>query len=466
MEEKTNMNFADKLKDWRNRLRDRHMFTIVISSFLVIIALLGYIFKIRNDNKQALENRYNQAFYEMSSYIENIDTLLAKSLVSKDPTHGAKTMSEVWRQANLAKTNLSQLPIEQNLIAQTSKFLSQTSDFSRSLTLQTIDQKPITEEQLGQIKSLSDYANKLQTSILDLSSQLSEGRLSWNKLTNKGSKTFAKLGNNSEPNTFQEMSDSFQDYPGLIYDGPFSDHITELTPKGITGENIDQEKAKKIATDFIGSDRIKEITSISESFNSKIPCYSLSIKLKSEEEANMDISQKGGHVIWFLYNKDVKDKKLTIDDAKAHALEFLNSRGLTSMKSTYYIEENNIATLNFAYTQNDVTIYPDLIKVAIAMDNGDITGFESAGYLFSHEQRVIKTPKITNDEALTNINKGLNPEYTGLAIIPTDVKTEVLVHEFKGKVDNRDFIVYINAETGKEEDILIIINTPNGILTI
>ena len=57
------MNFANKLKDWRNRLRDRHMFTIVISSFLVILALLGYIFKIRNDNKQALENRYNQAFY-------------------------------------------------------------------------------------------------------------------------------------------------------------------------------------------------------------------------------------------------------------------------------------------------------------------------------------------------------------------------------------------------------------------
>ena len=176
------MNFIDKLKDFRNRLRDRHMFTIVISSFLVIIALTGYIFKIRNDNKQALENRYNQAFYEMSSYIENIDTLLAKSLVSKDPSHGAKTMSEVWRQANLAKTNLSELPIEQNLIAQTSKFLSQTSDFSRSITLQTIDQKPITDKQLTQIKSLADYADKLQNSMVELSSEISAGRLSWNEL--------------------------------------------------------------------------------------------------------------------------------------------------------------------------------------------------------------------------------------------------------------------------------------------
>jgi len=380
------MNFANKLKDWRNRLRDRHMFTIVISSFLVIIALLGYIFKIRNDNKQALENRYNQAFYEMASYIENIDTLLAKTLVSKDPSHGAKTMSEVWRQANLAKTNLSELPIEQNLIAKTSKFLSQTSDFSRSLTLQTIDQTPITDDQMTQIKSLTDYADKLQNSMVELSSEISAGRLSWNEITKKGSATFASLENNAEPNAFSQMSDNFQDYPGLIYDGPFSDHITDLAPKGITGENIDQEKAKQIARDFIGSDRVQEITLVSESFNSQIPCYSLCVKLKTGEEANIDISQKGGHVIWFLYNKDVSDKKLTIDEAKAKALEFLNSRGFTSMQSTYYIDENNIATINFAYTQESVTIYPDLIKVSVAMDNATLPDLNLPD-IFSHTKK-------------------------------------------------------------------------------
>ena len=39
------------------------------------------------------------------------------------------------------------------------------------------------------------------------------------------------------------------------------------------------------------------------------------------------------------------------------------------------------------------------------------------------------------------------------------------IYEFKGKVDDTDFLVYINAETGKEEDILVIVNTPNGTLT-
>jgi len=52
-----------------------------------------------------------------------------------------------------------------------------------------------------------------------------------------------------------------------------------------------------------------------------------------------------------------------------------------------------------------------------------------------------------------------------LAIIPTEWKTEILCYEFKGKIDDTDFLVYINAETGREENILVIIDTPNGILT-
>ena len=39
------------------------------------------------------------------------------------------------------------------------------------------------------------------------------------------------------------------------------------------------------------------------------------------------------------------------------------------------------------------------------------------------------------------------------------------VGNLKEKVDDTDFLVYINAETGKEEDILVIVNTPNGTLT-
>ena len=43
----------------------------------------------------------------------------------------------------------------------------------------------------------------------------------------------------------------------------------------------------------------------------------------------------------------------------------------------------------------------------------------------------------------------------------------VLINDilFKGKVEDNEFLVYINAQTGKEEDILLIVNTPDGTLT-
>ena len=80
-------------------------------------------------------------------------------------------------------------------------------------------------------------------------------------------------------------------------------------------------------------------------------------------------------------------------------------------------------------------------------------------------ERKLKEPKVSVEEAKKSLNKDLIIESENLAMIPTEWKTEVLCWEFEGNVDGLDFIVYVNAETGKEEDILIITNTPNGTLT-
>ena len=73
---------------------------------------------------------------------------------------------------------------------------------------------------------------------------------------------------------------------------------------------------------------------------------------------------------------------------------------------------------------------------------------------------------LTKEQAKEKLNKNLNIQSEMLAIIPTEWKTERLCYEFKGKVENTDYLVYINAETGAEEEILIITNTPNGQLTM
>jgi len=83
------------------------------------------------------------------------------------------------------------------------------------------------------------------------------------------------------------------------------------------------------------------------------------------------------------------------------------------------------------------------------------------GYLNCHEERNIQKSKITEAKAKEKLNSRIEINSQNLAIIPTEFGTEILCWEFKGKAGDNEFLVYINAENGKEEDILMIVNTPN-----
>ena len=144
----------------------------------------------------------------------------------------------------------------------------------------------------------------------------------------------------------------------------------------------------------------------------------------------------------------------------------MDKKSFKNMREAYYIKEGNIVTVNYAYEQNGTIIYPDLIKVKIALDNGDILGIETTGYLNSHTERKLEEAKITLEEAKEKINDKLKITSERKAIIPTKWKTEILCYEFQGKVDDKEFLVYVNVKTGKEENILVILETPGGTLTM
>ena len=144
----------------------------------------------------------------------------------------------------------------------------------------------------------------------------------------------------------------------------------------------------------------------------------------------------------------------------------MTSKGFPNMKETYYLKQEGIVTINYAYSQDGVIMYPDLIKVKVALDNGEVLGIETSGYLNNHEERNLPEIKISKEEAKNTLNKDLQIESEGLAMIPTEWQSEIYCYEFKGKVDDSEFLVYINCENGREEDILVIKDTPNGTLTM
>lgn len=464
------MNIREKLLDFKRRLSDRKMYSIVIV-VIAAVAMWGfYQYKHAANLRQELDNQYNRAFYEMTGYVNNVEVLLIKSLIANTPEKTAATMQEAWRQANMAQTNLGQLPVSPHALANTSKFLTQVGDLAYSLNNQNMTGKNLTDEQYKLIEQLHGFSVSLEQSLNDLQNQISSGRIKWGELANKGTPLFQKTSENMPKAQFENIDKTFQNYPTLIYDGPFSDHMSEKEPKGLTGNEINSEEAKQKVTEFFGKDKVKAVEDVGRNDEIPIKTYSYRVKFNNAPEdqtATVDVTQKGGHILWMLYNRPVTaEEKINIDQAKELGKKFLDEHGFKNMADTYYLKEDNTAIINYAYKQGEVVMYPDLIKVKIALDNGEVLGFESKGYLSSHSERNLPAPKVTMEQARALITSKMNVLSAGLAVIPTNYKTELFTYEFKGKLNDRDFLVYINAENGKEENILMIMDTPNGILTM
>ncbi|MEG1141418.1 MAG: germination protein YpeB [Clostridia bacterium] len=199
---------------------------------------------------------------------------------------------------------------------------------------------------------------------------------------------------------------------------------------------------------------------ISES-NNKIDLLDYRINDK-----NISLTKDSGMLYLLVYNRKVQDKKIDFNEANIKAKEFLKLNNITNVTDRYYIIKDNEITINYAAVQNNVILYPDLIKVKVALDNGEILSYEALGYTYNHSNRENIIPKKSLNEAKKILNKNLTVISNDLCLIPTDSKKEILCYEFKCKKDNKEYLVYINANTLLEEKILTVINSEDGTLTI
>lgn len=444
-------NMKTKLTDWKNRLKDRHMLSISIVFLLLVIALITLFVYTLNKNQEfrmASENIYNMSFYELVNSIDEVETYLAKASITSTNEHAAKTLSSIWNKANLAGVYLAQIPIKTEGLSNTEKFLNQVSDYSYSLSMKAISGENLSDEDLKNIEDLHNYAVDLKNTLNQLEYEINDGTLAWGELTKEGSKAFAQQVSSSTSDSFNNIEGSFSEYTGLIYDGAFSEHMVSGEKKGLTGDNIDENKAKEIVKSFTGaSDENIETKEFTE--NGDIPSYNFEIKVDDKNKKSVAISQKGGHIVYMNYYREPGEEKISPEEAVEIGKNFLAEKGYSNMKETYYMVQSGNIVVNYAYNQDDVTVYSDLIKVKIALDNGEILGMESAGYLNCHTERTIPQNIITSDKARENLNPRIEISSQNLAIIPTEYNTELLCWEFKGKAYDNEFLVYINAESRK-----------------
>ncbi len=440
------------------------LYTVLIAG---IIAALIWAFSVQK-NARALtttvENQYNRAFHELVNYIDDIDTLLSKSQLASSPAQLASISSDIFRQSAEAKSCLGQLPISNVELDNTAKFLSQVGDYTYVVSQDMINGTAPNEEAYKNLASLNEYSSSLKESLSEIQSELYSGTISFSDIGKRRSSNTADAAGNDILADLENVEKSFEEYPSLIYDGPFSEHIENQQSVMLqNAEEISREEAQKRAEEFL---KTTGLTFETESENTAIAAYTFTKMNDNDEQTSISVTKKGGNILYFLKNVRVDNENIGLDEATELAKKFLNEHGFNDMVSSYYEKANGIATLNFASAQGDVVCYSDLIKVRVALDTGDIIGMESKGYLMNHKTRELSEPSLTVEEAQSHVSTHLSVTATKLALIPKDSLREVLCYEFKGTFNGKNFIVYINADNGREEEILMLLETEGGVLTI
>lgn len=429
--------------------------SFVLAGFIALGAS-SIVNSVRAQNLELQVKSSNErALGELGEYITNIQTSLQKGLYANTPDMAAKLAMQLRQEAAGAKSSLSQLAMGETELEHLYRFLSQVGEFALSLSRKLDSGEDITAEERENLKELSAYADQLSGQMEGIRAAMSSGTLNFSQAVSTLS---SSDGGTYIGDAMDDIEQSMSDLPTLIYDGPFSDHIMQAQPKMTSGKaEISLAEATQIAAEISGI-AAEELTH-TEDESGTMPSYAF-----SHGETIISITKYGGYLSYLLSSRYADETTISYNEAIQQAQAYLDRIGYTNMTESYYSISDGICTINFAYTQNGVICYPDLIKVSVALDNGEITGVDARGYLMNHTERTIGSAKLTSAQAAESVSESLQIESVRPALIPTDSLGEQYCYEFKCKGGNgEDVLIYVDTTTGQEDNILILTYSDNGV---
>lgn len=410
--------------------------------------------------KTALEVSYLRAMEDLTSYTENIAVTLTKGIYTGTAAQLNALTTKLWKEAAAAKVALSQIPTSRFNLENTYKFLAQVGEYAVSLAKKAETGQELTDEERDNLQTLSDYADSLEQSLLAAQAQVRNGRMTIGAAEEMASDMDAGAAPDLAED-LAEFEEGFTAYPTLIYDGPFSDHLLQKEPERLKdAEEVSLAEARQKAARAFNVDSGMMRNESDE--EGQMPSYTFSFDGRTAA-----VTKQGGFLSYLTDPRQPGEILLTDEEAVAKAENYLNWLEIPDMTMTYYEIAGNILTANFAHTQDGVVCYTDLIKISVAMDDGGILSFDARGYLTNNRTRELPSPALTEEEAMESVSPALTVQDSRLAVIPSDGEMERYCYEFQCQAeDGQQLLVYVNAETGAEEQILLLSVSENGTLTI
>ncbi|MCI8944571.1 MAG: hypothetical protein HFE33_02695 [Clostridia bacterium] len=423
---------------------------------LVGIALLSTFLGISKMNEEKWKSKtefsYESAYYTLADSLLNMENNLSKLRVTRSENLVNEMLIDVAMNSQTAVANLTLLSYGGYDLSKAIKYCNQVGDYSKYLAQKISSGGEMTDEDRKTLDGLYQSTFKLGKSLGGVKENLVAGGKIVDGLDKLGGE-FISIA--------EGLVDGSIEYPSLIYDGAFSDSLTDREVKGLHGDDIpssgQEERIKEILCDY----KVASVDFIGENSNG-FDSYLYQVKLDDGDIASVQIAKKGGAIVMWDTSFDAQEPKLSVEEGRLLAEQYMDKQGLENMKGVYACVSDGVLYVNMCYVEDDVIYYPDMIKVKVSLDDGKIVGFEGLNYIHNHTQRQLSVPTVTEGEVSNMDFGGMSVTSVRLALIPLSNGKELLTYEVYGGIEGYNFYIYVDAQTGKEVRVMQVIDSDEG----
>ena len=435
---------------------------ILLYTFLSVAVLLSIYLALdygiqAQRSAQALEDAYAQRVLETQEHLQAIGLKLGKAPVAADARTQVELLAGISRQADSVVSGLSALPLSHIALSDTLKFCNQLSEYAMVLALSVAAGQPLTEQETAELVSLESQCALLTGQFATARETMVAESL---RLTARPGVFYAEAQAAQRPLEQVADPDNGMDYPSMIYDGAFSDARHYGSPKALGEGRIDQRQAMEAARAFVGEERVRSVEAAPDS-GGALASYGVKLTLNDGVVLNAEVTRQGGKMLWMVPEHAAFEPGWTLEECAEAARDFLLDRGYGEMEANHYQVYDGLAVINFVAVQDGVLLYPDLVKVQVRMDTGEVVGLEANNYLMNHTERTGLSPALSGEQALEKASSRLEAGQARLCVIPYR-EGERLCYEVPGRYEGREYRVYIDAITGEEAEVLMMVDSVGG----
>jgi len=423
--------------------------------FILIIGLAvfgGSQYYINRTYRLQLEAGYRRAFRELAVHIDGLEAELSKLLVANSPTQQFGGLANILRLVYAAQANLGQLPAYGVNLTRIKNLLAyiQTAALEAAQGMHSVQPASAMRDAFAQLYEQVQYVNA------ELQAQLTAGEskaswASWRGLLPASLPQAADSSPGSRYPLVQALlmiEDGMERFP----DPDFPSELKRLKGPLPTGELISAAEAVAAARAFVPETAAGMELAVTNQSEGEFPTYTVTVKVGDQESIAVEIAKAGGHVLWMINPRVVREQRLSEAEMVGFARQFLKDREFPEVELIETDFSLNRLMCSFVVSEDGVLIYPRLVKVQVAADNGEIVGYQGLAYqAFAYIRTT--TPVLSMEQARAYVIETAEILEQRPAVILDPNFEQKLTYEFRVKHGADQFLIYINAENGAEEKI-------------